>query len=183
MKSEVMNYLKITAILIIANVQQPYAQQRADSNKQIGKIIDNYTQSVIKRDSITFYNLFNDETVIWCAALKDRSQGKEIESKGLQEAGSNYFSSTYKGFMRSLFRYEETEDKFDNIHITEDGTVATVNMDYSFWANGRMTNWGCKYLTLIKKDGNWKIASVLYSLELTEYFKQPSLAQRKKIKS
>ena len=84
--------------------------------------------------------------------------------------------------MRSLFRHQSTEDKFDNIHIIEDGTVAAVTMDYSFWADNKMTNFGGKYLTLIKRDGKWKITSVIYSLEFTSYFEQPSLIDRKKEK-
>ncbi|MGZ3761013.1 MAG: hypothetical protein ACXVJE_18915 [Mucilaginibacter sp.] len=53
-------------------------------------------------------------------------------------------------------------------------------MDYSFWADQKMTNWGGKYLTLIKRDGKWKITSVIYSLELTDYFKQPPLQERQR---
>jgi len=41
-----------------------------------------------------------------------------------------------------------------------------------------MTNWGGKYLSLIKRDGKWKITSVIYSLELTDYFEQPTLKER-----
>ncbi|MEO6851208.1 MAG: hypothetical protein ABI166_11275 [Mucilaginibacter sp.] len=82
--------------------------------------------------------------------------------------------------MRSLFRYKSTEDKFDHIRIIEDGTVASVVMDYSFWADDKMTNWGGKYLSLIKRDGKWKITSVIYSLELTDYFEEPTLKERQK---
>lgn len=120
--------------------------------------------------------------VTWCAAIKDKSQSKELEKKGIEKVKTNYFSGSYKDFLRGLFKYQTTEDKFDNIHIIEDGTVASVTMDYSFWANNKMTNWGGKYLTLIKRDGKWKITSVIYSLELVPYFKQPSLVQREKQK-
>lgn len=80
--------------------------------------------------------------------------------------------------MRTVCRMNSAEDKFDNIRIVEDGTVASVSMDYSFWANNKMTNWGGKYLTLIKRDGKWKITSVIYSVELAEYFEQPGLNER-----
>ena len=82
--------------------------------------------------------------------------------------------------MRSLFRYKSTEDKFDHIRIIEDGTVASASIDYSFWADNKMTNWGGKYLLLIKRDGKWKITSVIYSLELSNYFEQPTLKERQK---
>jgi len=176
-----MKTIKQLLIIFLITTQQTYAQRTTDNKKEIRFIIEEYSKSVIDRDSATFYGLFNDGVVTWCAALKDRSQAKEIEKKGRKSVGSNYFSGSYKGFLRSLFRYKSTEDKFDNIIIIEDGTVATVSMDYSFWANNKMTNWGGKYLSLIKRDGKWKITSVIYSLELTDYFEQPTLKERQKI--
>ena len=177
-----MKNIKLFFPIFLICIQLSNAQQKTDNKKEINTIINLYSESVIKKDSITFYSLFNDGMVTWCAALKDKSQSKEVEKKGAEKARSNYFSSSYKDFLRGLFKYEATEDKFDNIHIIEDGTVAAVTMDYSFWANNKMTNWGGKYLTLIKRDGKWKITSVIYSLELISYFDQPSLSVRQKEK-
>jgi hypothetical protein len=157
-----------------------YAQQTTQDRKNITDLINTYSKCVIDKDSTTFYNLFNDGPVTWCAALKDRSKEREIQKSSGKSERKSYFSGSYQAFMRSLFRYRSTEDKFDNIQIIEDGTVASVSMDYSFWANNKMTNWGCKYLSLIKRDGKWKITSVIYSIELTDYFDQPSLKHREK---
>lgn len=173
---------KILLIVLLIAIQYSNAQLKSDTKKEINEIINQYSESVIKKDSVTFYSLFNDGNVTWCAALMDKSQRKEIERNGVEKAGSGYFSGSYKNFMRGLFGYKTTEDKFDNIHIIEDGTVAAVTMDYSFWANNKMTNWGGKYLTLIRRDGKWKITSVIYSVELISYFEQPSLEKRKKDK-
>jgi hypothetical protein len=170
-----MKTIKLLSIALLITAHQSYAQHGTDNKKEIDIIINKYIKSVIEKDSTTFYDLFNDGPVTWCAAIKDRSQAREIEKNGIKPA---YFSGSYKSFLRSLFRYNSTEDKFDNIRVVEDGTVASVTMDYSFWANGRMTNWGSKYLTLIKRDGKWKITGVIYSLELSEYFEQPALKER-----
>ncbi|MCD0466610.1 nuclear transport factor 2 family protein [Flavobacterium sp. ENC] len=170
---------KFKMILILLLMAFPfYGQQKDDNKKAIRAIIDAYSESVITKDSIAFYSLFNEGNVVWCAAYKDRTQAREIEAKGEKKAGSNYFSGSYKGFMRGLYGDKSTEDKFDTIKIVEDGTVASVTMDYSFWADHKMTNWGSKYLNLIKRDGKWKITSVIYSLELIKYFKQPELKER-----
>lgn len=170
---------KFKMILILLLIAFPfYGQQKVDNKKAIQAIIDVYSESVIAKDSIAFYGLFNEGNVVWCAAYKDRTQAKEIEAKGEKKAGSNYFSGSYKGFMRGLYGDQATEDKFDNIKIIEDGTVASVTMDYSFWADHKMTNWGSKYLNLIKRDGKWKITSVIYSIQLIRYFKQPKLKER-----
>lgn len=155
-----------------------YAQQKTDDKRFITDVINTYSKSVIEKDSTVFYGLFNDGPVTWCAALKDKSIEREFVKGGSKSERKSYFSGSYQAFMRSLFRYKSTEDKFDNIQIIEDGTVASVSMNYSFWANNKMTNWGGKYLSLIKRDGKWKITSVIYSIELADYFNQPSLKDR-----
>jgi hypothetical protein len=165
--------IKLLSIVLLTTVLHSYAQQTTDNKKEINTIINQYIKSVIEKDSTTFYDLFNDGPVTWCASIKDSSHAKE-------KTKAAYFSGSYKGFLRSLFRYKSTEDKFDNIRIVQDGTVASVTMDYSFWANDKMTNWGSKYLGLIKREGKWKITSVIYSLELTDYFQQPTLKERQK---
>lgn len=173
-----MKKINILSFILLTTIQS-FGQQKPDDNKKILDIIDSYSKSVIKKDSIAFYSLFNDDYVVWCAAYKDRTQAREIEEKGVEKAGNSYFSGSYKGFLRSLFRHKTTEDKFDTIKIIEDGTVASVTMNYSFWADNKMTNWGSKYLNLIKRDGKWKITSVIYSLELVKYFKQPDRKNKK----
>lgn len=175
-----MKIVTVMPILFFAIVQPAFAQKKTDGKKEIIQIIDAYSESVIKRDSATFYNLFNKDAVTWCLALRERSQSRELGKRSPEIGRSNYSSGSHKGFFRSLYRHGTTEDKFDNIAVVEDGTVASVTMDYSFWADGKMTNWGAKYLTLIKRDGQWKITSVIYSIELTEYFPQPALKERQK---
>jgi hypothetical protein len=177
-----MKFILLLTLVFLVTIQPSYAQQNTADKKEINTIITQYSESVIKKDSIAFYGLFNDGTVTWCAALMEKSQNKEVEKYGAAKARSGYFSASYKGFFRGLYKYQSTEDKFDNIDIVEDGTVASVTMDYSFWADNKMTNWGGKYLTLIKRDGKWKITSVIYSLELTSYFEQPSITKRRKDK-
>ncbi|MEO6849083.1 MAG: nuclear transport factor 2 family protein [Mucilaginibacter sp.] len=175
-----MKTIKILSVLILMITEACYAQQKTEDRKHITDLINTYSKSVIEKDSTVFYGLFNDGPVTWCAALKDNSIEREFQKNGSKSERKSYFSGTYQAFMRSLFSYRSSEDKFDNIQIIEDGTVASVSMDYSFWADNKMTNWGCKYLSLIKRDGKWKITSVIYSIELADYFDQPSLKRREK---
>lgn len=151
----------ILLLFVLYPCYSVFAQRVSDDKIEITALIQTYSESVINKDSVTFYSLFNNGPVIWC--------GVEIDSSG-------YFFSTYKGFMRAVFRLHSAEDKFDNIRITTDGSVASVMMDYSFWANDQMSNWGCKYLSLLKEHGKWKIISVAYSIEPTQY--QPPLKTR-----
>ena len=173
--------MKLIAVLtftILVTVQQSYGQQPTDNKKEIGLLIKKYAKSIIDKDSATFYNLFNDGPVTWCAAFKDISYNRIIQKN--PNARSNYFSGSYKGFFKAVLGNKNIEDKFDNVQIIEDGTVASVTMDYSFWSDNKMQNWGGKYLSLIKRDGKWKITSVIYSVELSNYLEQPALEERHK---
>jgi len=174
------NLVMAFVIIFMLFFQRVVAQNKVIDYNQINDIIREYTRCVTEKDSVAFYALFNEGTVTWCAAIKEASMAKAKEEQGNKKRGTNYFADSYKGFMRGLFHLTTAKDLFDNIHIVEDGTVATVTMDYSFWANGKMTNWGGKYMMLIKRNGSWKITSVTYSLELTRFFKQPSLEERQK---
>ena len=174
-----MSYLKLTYILLAFFWMPTYAQNDQDDKKQISKLIESYSRCVIERDSLRFYELFNDGPVVWAAVLAERSAAREKAELNDRKPRSNYSSGSYKGFMRAILRYGSTADKFDNIRIVTDGSVAAVTMDYSFWAEHKMTNWGGKYLCLVKRDGKWKITSVIYSIELSNYYPQPPLKIRK----
>jgi len=172
--------MKVITVTILTMVWIPaFAQVKPDDRSEISKLIEDYSQSVIERDSTTFYDLFNEGIVIWGAVLAERSAAKDVVNA--KPVRNNYSSGSYKGFMRALFRYSSAEDKFDNIRIVTDGSVASVMMDYSFWANSKMTNWGGKYLGLVKREGKWKISSVIYSIELASHYPQPSLLDRQKL--
>jgi hypothetical protein len=47
----------------------------------------------------------------------------------------------------------------------ENGYIATVMFDYSFWENGKKTNWGKENWAMIKTNGQWKITAVNFSIE------------------
>ena len=43
-----------------------------------------------------------------------------------------------------------------------------------------MLNWGKEIWTLVKINGVWKITTVIFSMDMTEYYHQPSLKERLK---
>ena len=60
-----MKHPKLFIFLFLITIQQFYAQEKTDNKKDIYAIINQYSKSVIKRDSLVFYDLFNEGTVIW----------------------------------------------------------------------------------------------------------------------
>ncbi|WDF45358.1 hypothetical protein PQ459_10665 [Chryseobacterium sp. KACC 21268] len=51
--------------------------------------------------------------------------------------------------------------------------IASVTFGYSFYQDSTMTNWGNEYWHLIKAEGKWKIASMIYSYENADFFQKP----------
>lgn len=76
----------------------------------------------------------------------------------------DYFSATYKQFYRNFFKID-IEEKFYNVNIIDDGYIASVTFDYSFWYKNKKLNWGKEGWGLIKTNGQWKITSVIFSTE------------------
>jgi len=150
---------------------------QTNNKKELTKVLDTFMRSIVKSDSIAFYDLFIDKTVNWIGIYKDKSQQKRIEDDPKSEV---YFADDYKAFFRSV-KGGNSEEKFDNIQIIEDGNLASITFDYSFWYKQKMFNWGKEFWHLIKIDGKWKITSVVFSMELTKYLPQPSLKERKKL--
>jgi len=66
-----------------------------------------------------------------------------------------------------------TKKKFYNININEDGYVASVTFDYSFWSHRQKQNWGKESWGLVKANGKWKIASVIFSMEFENIVPEP----------
>lgn len=165
--------MKKLALLTILITQISFSQNK--NKEELNKVLNTFMESIVKSDSITFYNLFLEKQVNWVGVYKDRTQQKRLEKDLKNEA---FFTDDYKTFFRSV--NGQAEEKFDNIKIIEDGNLASINFDYSFWFKQKMFNWGKESWQLIKIDGKWKITSVVFSMELTKYFPQPSLKERKK---
>jgi len=90
------------------------------------------------------------------------------------------FTNTFKNFINDIAQ-NSIEIKYDNVKIIEDGRVASVNFDYSFWENAKMQNWGREIWTMVKFNNRWKITSVLFSMEQVKYNPQPPLKERLKL--
>lgn len=170
--------MKKLVLLLIFIFNFSFAQNNSDK-EQIQHVMKDFLNCIKTKDSVKFYSLFYEEPVVWVGTIKNKSYQK-ILLKNPKE--KQVFSDSYKEFMKMVGKSSDMEEKYDNVEIIEDGNIASVNFDYSFWFKGKMLNWGKEIWTLVKSDGKWKITSVSFSMEMTEYFQQPSLKERLKHK-
>ncbi|REC62886.1 hypothetical protein DRF65_08680 [Chryseobacterium pennae] len=51
------------------------------------------------------------------------------------------------------------------MNIDTDGSIASVAFNFSFWAGGKKGLWGKESWGLVKIKNEWKITSVIFSME------------------
>jgi CubicO group peptidase (beta-lactamase class C family) len=141
-----------------------------DNKKQIEELLHTFMKCIATKDSNTLYGLFADAPVTWVGVWKPTSQSAR---RAINTAAPAYKVADYKTWFRNVIKNGSKAELFSNPVIAEDGTVGSVTFDYSFWVNNIKGNWGKESWGLIKLDGKWKIASVLFSMDLEKNNKQP----------
>ncbi len=162
-----------TILVLIAKVlflHFAVCQSTVKSDKEkINVILSEFMECIESKDSSKMYNLFHKGPVTWVGVYRSISQKERVKKDSL---ALNYKIADYKSWFRNVCKPGLRREDFQNIQIIEDGSIASVTFDYSFWANGKKGNWGKEFWHLINESGTWKIASVIFSIELEEYKKE-----------
>jgi len=161
-----MKSIHVIILMPLSNLAM--AQHYTKEKTEIEKVVQQFKESIIQKDSATFYSLFHEDPVIWIGVVKNRSQQKRLKKN--PENHQNYFSDTYQNFFRYILEKGEKEEKFEHVRIINDDVIASITFDYSFRERNSITNWGKEYWQLIKVEGKWKIVSIIYSYENASFF-------------
>jgi hypothetical protein len=151
------------------------ASQITADQARILDVMHTFMECITKRDPERFSHLFVDGPVAWIGVYKEASQQRRMRD---DPRSAPWFSATYNGFYDNLDEARQNQEKFDNVYIVDDGSVASVTFDYSFWSSGKKVNWGEEHWELVKVGKEWRISSVAFSLELEEVLRQPPLIER-----
>ncbi|MEH3114345.1 hypothetical protein [Pedobacter terrae] len=161
-----MKKLIVSIFILMSNIA--IAQHFSKEKMEIKRVVLQFKESIIQKDSITFHSLFHENPVVWIGVVKNRSQQKRLGINPVNR--KNYFKDTYENFFRYIMEKGGKEEKFDQIKIINDDVIASVSFNYSFREENTMTNWGSEYWHLIKTEGKWKIVSIIYSFENAKFF-------------
>lgn len=152
----------IITLIILLFTQSAFSQTKNKNNKkEIQKVLNTFMECLVKKDSIKFYNLFHTDPTIWVGVTQQKTYANELKK---DSTAKDNFRASYKSFYRHFYD-KEIEEKFYNIQIHEDGYIASIIFDYSFWEKGKKLNWGKESWAMIKTNGQWKITSVIFSTE------------------
>ncbi|WP_294309430.1 nuclear transport factor 2 family protein [uncultured Chryseobacterium sp.] len=161
----------ITLLIFMLCSHFAASQHFIQEKTEIEHVIQQFKESIIKKDSAAFHRLFHTNPVVWIGVVKNRSQQRRLE----KDPGNtnNVFSDSYENFFRYIIEKGSKEEKFESIRIINDDVVASVTFNYSFLEENTVKNWGSEHWHLIKAEGDWKIVSVIYSYENARYFPKP----------
>ncbi|WP_406826158.1 hypothetical protein [Pedobacter sp. KACC 23697] len=163
-----MKTLSLSIFILMSHVA--VAQHFTKEKTEVKRVIRQFKESIIQKDSASFKSLFHENPVVWIGVVKNRSQQKRLEINPANR--KNYFKDTYENFFRYIMEKGDKEEKFEKIRIINDDVIASVSFNYSFLEENAVTNWGSEYWQLIKAEGKWKIVSIIYSYENTKFFPQ-----------
>ena len=129
----------------------------ADDAAAIEGVLKAYTTSVTNADKATFEALLLNEEVPFTSTdelVKLGANGLKVDTRR--------YSRFRKAVFESGVQYTQ---HFYNIHIQQDGDLAQVSLDFvTKVVKSGGGGFGWKTLQLVKVQGQWKIASEIYTV-------------------
>lgn len=154
----------VIALLSLPSFAQGPTQDTTAAQQQVQGVIEDFRQSIIKRDKKKFLSLFLNDDVVF-QPVQGEALLKKLRAKNPKASKApTHQKTTPSSFIADVAADKEpSEEKFTNIHITTDGNVAAVSFDFTFHLGDRVINRGQEHWLLVNSDTGWKIASVVYS--------------------
>ena len=126
--------------------------------------------AIINKDEEAFLKLFVREDITWTSVLADASIERIYANRPkpeLKRPFKLFHSSPRKFFTSSVAQAREKVDEtISNVRIDSDGDIGQVWFDYSFVNGSYKENWGKESWQMVRTSDGWKIAGVVWSLEI-----------------
>ena len=134
---------------------------------QIQDVIEVFRTSIIKRDQAAFERLFLHPGITWQSVKSDEALRRVRQKAPTASKLTVDTTKTPYSFIAGIVADKDSsEETFDNVKIDTDGDIASVHFDYAFLRNGKETNHGQEAWHLLRTPDGWKIASVIWSINL-----------------
>lgn len=121
-----------------------------DSLRDIKRLLDAYTNAVSTKDQAAFEALLLTKSI-------------PFSYVSLNETVAQTNFANYESFRRGVFEGAPFTQRFKNVEIQQDGSLASVTL---IFINSReqKDTWGWKTLHLLKTEQGWKIASEFFTI-------------------
>ena len=139
-----------TALCLAAMPEATAAQSSAAEEKAVIAVADSVLAALTSGDSTTLARLVLDSAVVGGVGVRDGVERMSLRSFGLYIHRSGPSTFTERGF-------DETARVQDR--------MAQVWVPYDLYVGDKWSHCGVDAFTLMKSEGRWRVASVIYTIE------------------
>lgn len=127
----------------------------------IHAVVEQFKAAIIARDGKALGKLFLQSHNSW---LSVASEAEWAKAKARNPQAPKVFPSSWKEFADFVQTADKpVEERFYNVRIDTNGTVASVWFDFDFLIDGKVNNRGSESWQMVRAEDGWKISSMLYS--------------------
>jgi hypothetical protein len=146
-------------VLLLAIAAPSFADESPKA--QVQQVVDNFQASLKAKDTKALGELFLPESKAWITTLGEPSF---TNVKAKHPEVTRYKQGSWQEFTDFVGKAKgSVEERFHNVRIDTDGSVASVYFDFEFLMDGKVGNHGAETWQLVRTDNGWKIAAMLYS--------------------
>jgi len=160
-------------LVALAFASSPAAAQPANDEAALRAVMARFDRAILDKNLPAMRELFHEGRIVWMSTphpatreVLARMEGRAI--KPVEDQGAHQMLEDPRA---KNLRFRETLGK-PVIHT--DGQMASITFDYDFRVNDQVQNWGKESWQLVKADGQWKIVSLLFSMQLQQVQPAPA---------
>lgn len=158
--------MRILATLIAAAIlAAPAAAAQSGHEADLAalrQLVQQFQAAIIAHDGPALAALFLPEQNSWLSVHDDASLAA---ARARDAQARKVMPSTAQRFVAFVAASDKPiEERFANVRIDTNGTVAAVYFDFDFLVAGAVTNRGAESWQLVNGGDGWKISSMLYSV-------------------
>ncbi|MGO1068214.1 hypothetical protein [Lysobacter sp. CA199] len=154
----------ILAIALAVSAPCGASASDAADKEAILSVAARFKNSIIEKDRRAFLDLFLHNRVTWQSVTSDERHKLDKLEKPAAERAAYRPEKNPESFIDDIVDSPaKIEETFENIVLDTDGSAASVAFNFKFRRNDKVINVGREYWLLVKTDGGWKIASVVWS--------------------
>jgi hypothetical protein len=148
MRNVVSMFLAAACAILLASALS--AQATAGEEAAALAVVDSSLAAISRSDFVGFTDLMLDSAVTFSAGMRNGQYQARFSSRAQQRAMRTTSRLTERG-------YHPT--------VVVSGPVAMVWLPYDFYQDGKWSHCGVDVFTLLKADGAWRIATLVWSVE------------------
>ena len=164
---------KYIGLLLIFSFNFPiiYGQEKSPDMIKLNQVVQDFGDAIASKDSIKFKKLFFHDKVAFTGKMSKKSEWSI--KKDYADFEGLAVSDCSKFIKEICLSDKSSVENFYNINTNTDGAIATISFDYSFFAGGKMIQWGNEKWNLVFADNVWLITDVIYSIRFPDIEKFP----------